>query len=147
MDQDQLKTYSDLQHRVQYGYDYKDSQTKQAAVRGLTGFGGGGPFAGAGTTGAPGVEARLTGATGRPEDEVMRATGVAAQAMLDNFRKFKDVITPANQSLQEFANAIMSVKTAADMNTKDVFGRYINALPGNIKGQVQAGKPSPRTGQ
>ena len=148
LNEDQLRTYADIQHKIQYGIDYKDSQTKQAAVRGLTGLGGGGPFAGAANAGAPGVEARLTGTTGRPEDEVFRATGVAAQAMLDNFRKFKDVITPTTQSLTGLIDAVMALKTAADMNTKDSLGRYINSMPGSLKTQIQAGKPSPRgTGQ
>jgi hypothetical protein len=37
--------------------------------------------------------------TGRIEDKVVQATGAASQAFLENFRQFKDVITPASDAI------------------------------------------------
>ena len=89
-----------------------------------------------------GYQERMGANTGRPEDEAVAASGVAAQEMLQNFRNFKDVITPATASLKEFADAILAVKTASDVNSKDAYGRYKSSIPGQLRPQTQAGKPS-----
>lgn len=145
LDRDQLGTYAHIQEAVSLRYQYKSPEERNAAVLGVMGLEGPqrqqmmGP-------GDMGYQERMGQNTGRPEDEAVAASGVAAQEMLQNFRNFKDVITPATTSLKEFADAVMAVKTAADVNTKDAFGRYKNSIPGPLKPQTQAGKPSPGGG-
>jgi hypothetical protein len=78
---------------------------------------------------------------GRAADELVAASGIAAQAMLENFRNLKDEVTPAAASLKQFVDIIMATHSAA-IDATNALNRYLQAIPAPLRGQIQAGKPS-----
>ena len=102
----------------------------------------------AGTTAAgAGIDQRLENAPGtRAADDVTKAAGVAAQAMLENFRDFKKEITPASDALDSFTKKLVVLGQVMSMTPeKD------RAAAASYAGQhlftpatQQAGKPPGR---
>lgn len=148
---EQLEEYLKLQEAATYKSEYVDMQKRQGVVRGLlrgqTEEEKPAPtFFGKPLPGTPGseFEKKMLGITGRPEDEAVAATGVAAQALLENFRNFKEVITPATSALDEFIKKIMAVKTAIESNQSptDAMKKYFQNQPLKaVDLQTQGGKP------
>jgi hypothetical protein len=138
----QFGTYQDVQKQISAKYGYRGVEERNSAVMGILGVDQGTTS----ETASAAYDERMGKDTGRSEDSAVRATAVAAQEMLSNFRNFREVITPASQALREFADAVMAVKTAADSNSnfKDATKRLWNATPTNsLRVQTQAGKPAP----
>lgn len=102
----------------------------------------------AGTTAAgAGVTERLDQAPGtRAADDVTKSAGVAAQAMLENFRDFKKEITPAADALDAFTKRlviltqVMSMTPEAD---RAAAAKYVGEKLFTPINQ-QAGKPPSR---
>jgi hypothetical protein len=94
---------------------------------------------------ATSVEADLQKRTGRAGDEVIRSTGQAAQAMLENFRNFKKEITPASEALDTFTKKIILLAGVMSMTPdKDraAVSKYVGEELGKqIKGQQNGSKP------
>lgn len=91
------------------------------------------------------VSSKLGKAPGtRPEDDVVKATGAAAQAMLENFRNFKTEITPASDALDAFTKKIILLgQVAAAASDKDRASvlKYAGEQLSTPATQPQAGKP------
>jgi hypothetical protein len=68
------------------------------------------------TAAGAGIGGRLDNAPGtRVSDDVTKAAGVAAQAMLENFRDFKKEITPAADALDMFTKKLIILGQVANM--------------------------------
>lgn len=81
--------------------------------------------------------------TGLAEDQVVAASGAAAQAMLENFRNFKDQIVPAASAVGAFTKSLMLLTTVID-HAADKDKAYVAEAVGKYLGtqQPQAGKKS-----
>jgi len=123
---------------------YEGTQKRTSVARGLR----------TGTSESPGgqfgpatsVEAQLQASTGRAGDDVTRSAGVAAQAMLENFRDFKKEITPASDALDAFTKKIILLAGVMNM-TPDKDRAAVSKFAGDelgktVKGQQNASKPS-----
>ncbi len=148
MPEDMKQAYLQAQEAPSVRSQYESPQKRASVVRGLiSGAGGGIPGQeemGPGTS----VEEKLRGPTGRPEDEVVKATGVAAQAMLENFRRFKTEITPASDALDAFTKKIILFASALnfipDVDKAAAQKHMIESMSENIgpKTQQQGAKPT-----
>lgn len=142
MKQNNPEAYNQYQKMVDAGAvksPYESGQKVSAVLRGYM-TSGNGP--GGGATGAAGlVDQRLAGtSTGRVEDEVVKSTGVASQAMLENFRNFKKEITPASDALDSFTKRLILLTQAINA-APDKYKAEVGAYVGQRLSQPQGSKP------
>lgn len=111
-----------------------------------------------GTTGVqnePGMSAagaRVETALGEKQgnrvgDDVVQSAGVAAQAMLENFRDFKKEITPAADALDLFTKKLVILAQVAQMTPEKDRAATIFGASQQLATQMssqQAGKPQPK---
>jgi hypothetical protein len=144
--QNMRNLYSQVYEALPLRYDYGGAEQAEAAFQGLVG--------GQVQTGVTGLQAAgqfqagLTRDTGRTGDAAVAATGVAAQAMLENFRNFRKEVTPASDALDAFTKKIIlfaSALAAASDIDKPGMQRWIrDQMAGSSKHQVQGRNPAPR---
>lgn len=150
--------YINVQEAPSIRSAYEGTQKRQAVVRGL--IAGEAPgeekdipkFFGRPIRESAGAEydRGIKGDTGRSGDAVVAASGVAAQAMLENFREFKNEITPTATALEFFTKKIVllqQVLNATPDIDKASTQRWMSEhLFDNVgkstQNQGQGGKPS-----
>lgn len=146
MPEDIKQSYFEAQKAATYKSSYKSPQGRTSVVRGLISGGQIAPSEEMGpATAAEEATRKLQQAPGtRIEDDVVKATGVAAQAMLENFRNFKKEITPASDALDTFTKKLIlmaGVMAAASDKDKPAIAKYA-AEQLTPREQQQAGKPA-----
>lgn len=149
MPEDIKRAYFEAQEAATVKSGYVSPQKRTSVVRGLiSGMAAPGEEFGPGTA-AEEAARRLQQAPGtRIEDDVVKATGVAAQAMLENFRNFKKEITPASDALDTFTKKLIlmaGVMAAASDKDKPAIAKYAAEQLGGPTTQPQGGKPAPGT--
>lgn len=100
-----------------------------------------------GTTAAgQGITDKMEGGTGRAADDVTKAAGVAAQAMLENFRDFKKEITPAADALDAFTKKLIILGQVANMTPEKDRAAALSYAGQHLftPANQQAGKPPGR---
>lgn len=144
MPEDLQRSFQAATDAATYKSGYAGQQKRTAVTRGLIGgaTGGGAEEYGPGTS----IEERLRAPGTRPEDAAVAQSGKVAQVFLENFREFKDVITPASTALDDFTRKMVLFATALNLipdKDKPAAQKYMAERMAEPKVQPQGSKPAP----
>jgi hypothetical protein len=148
LDEETRKNYIDVMQRSRIGIGYQGPQAAEAAFRGYLG-GEEDTDSGAAKRRGELVQEKLDKKeTGRVEDKMEQARAEQSQAMLENFRNFKDAVTPATEALGSLTrNVLLLSEALKSIPEKDrgyaaaVIGKRLEEAEKAAAGrQTQAGK-------
>jgi hypothetical protein len=144
MPEDVQAAYAETQNYPTARSTFENPQKRQAAWRGLMGQGQGEEMGPATASGQ--VEATLAKKPERIQDKELEASGVAAQAMLENFRDFKKVLDPANISFGELIKNVILFQQVLSQTPEKDKAATLQGLAERAKNnpppkQQQGGKP------